>query len=280
MKTLLRFICLFLLITIPVLLCFLVAFYFSTFPEARTVKIMELAIRISLTYVFCILGLISFIKRIKPFPHDEIEYKYLLRHAFLSQKAERFKLLFYLTFYNIGVLDFAINGLSKLLARCERYQDTSAVLFFLAKCYQKNSMPGKAINCYETLLQTDIANSPAWTNLGQLYESKGKTDKALYAFEQAITHDSGNVIAYCKLANLHYQYRHYEQAKYYSLKAYLLDAKSKDAIITSALSYANLDDEENARKFCEAYEILDSNQRLRTMVESILRVRKNLHNAP
>ena len=55
----------------------------------------------------------------------------------------------------------------------------------------------------ELALKLDATNSQAWYNLGLVEVSRGRIDAALAAFEQALTHNSRDVLALNNLAFLH-----------------------------------------------------------------------------
>ncbi len=194
-------------------------------------------------------------------------YKHILREAFSHDKTGYSKLMKGITLYNTDRYDLAIKELTKLEKRCVSYQDTSAVLFFIASCHHDKGETSKAIQYYEQLLKIDTSNSTAWSNLGLIHHKAGRVAEAKYALNQALLYNSENPYAYCNLANVLYKNGEFEEAKNLGLKAFQLNNQLPATASIIALCCACLGDAENARKFCKIYGTFQSNKNLVAMVE-------------
>lgn len=231
----------------------------STFMKAGTLLV---------TYFFGVVNYLSKTRASKKNYGDL--YQQILRDAFAHDKAGYRKLMNCISLYNDDQYKLAIKGLSKLEKRCVTTQDTSAVLFFTAECYNENNEIGKAIECYERLLKIDAANSTAWSNLGLIHHEAGRSADAKFALKQALLYNPENAFAYCNLANVAYTNGEFEEAKELGLKAFQLNNQLSEVASIVALAYACLGDEENAKKFCKIYGNAENHKNLVSMVEEQL----------
>lgn len=174
-------------------------------------------------------------------------YKHIIRYAFANDKTGHRKLMQGITYYNDNKYDKAIHHLTKLENRCVSYRDTSAVLFFIAKCHKEKGELSKAIETYERLLKVDASCSSAWSNLGLIHHEAGRGSEAKYALNQALLYNPENPYAYCNLANVLYKNGEFEEAKNLGLKAFQLNNQLPAVASITALCYASLGDAENAR---------------------------------
>lgn len=211
-----------------------------------------------------------FIKTKTPAANYADIYKHILRDAFSTDKAGYRQLMKGIDLYNDDRYNIAIKQLSKLEKRCVTYRDTSAVLFFIAECHHDKGETGKAVEIYERLLKIDASNSTAWSNLGLIHHEAGRGADAKYALSQAILYNPENAYAYCNLANVLYRNGEFEEARNMGLKSFQLNNQLSEAASVTALAYACLGDEENARKFCKIYGTSENSKNLIAMVEEQL----------
>ena len=178
-------------------------------------------------------------------------YKHIIRDAFANDKTGYRKLMQGITLYNNDQYDKAIKHLTKLEERCVTSQDTSSVLFFIAKSYKEKGQLSKAIETYERLLKSDASCSTAWSNLGLIHHEAGRSADAKYALRQALLYNPENPYAHVNLANVLYKNGEFEEAKDLGLKAFQLNNQLPAAASITALCYASLGDAENAKKYCQ-----------------------------
>ncbi len=232
--------------------------------------------RLIVLFVAYIIGFLSYFFKEKA-PNSTTRYaelyKHIIREAFSRDKAGYRKLMKGISLYNANQYDKAIRHLNKLEKRCVSCQDTSAVLFFIAKSYKEKGQIQKAIEYYERLVKTDASNSTAWSNLGLIHHEAGRVGEAKYALNQALLYNPDNAYAYCNLANVLYRNGEFEAARNMGLKSFQLNNQLSSAASITALAYASLGDEENARKFCKIYGAIQDNKTLVGMVERQLKNR-------
>ena len=196
--------------------------------------------------------------------------KHIIKDAFSNDKTGYRKLMKGISLFNTSQYDHAIKHLNKLQKRCATHQDTSAVLFFIARNYQEKGEVSKAIEYYEQLLKVDASNSTAWSNLGLIHYEEGRVEDAKYALHQALLYNPENAYAHSNLANVFYSNGEFEKAKNAGLKAFQSNNQLSSAARITALSYACLGDEENAKKFCKIYGTNKDNKSLIAKVEQLL----------
>lgn len=224
-----------------------------------------------ITYVLGVFNYLTKSRKGRPGAKQYAEsYKDILRDAFANDKSAYRKLMQGIALYNDDENDKAIRHLTKLKSRCVTYRDTTAVLFFIAKSYSDNGENSKAIETYECLLRNDASCSTAWSNLGLLHHEEGQVSDAKYAFNQALLYNPENPYAYCNLANVLYKNGEFEEGKKLGLKAFELNNQIPAIASITALCYASLGDEENARKFCKIYGTNEDNEELISIVERLL----------
>lgn len=204
--------------------------------------------------------------------HYAESYKHIIRNAFANDKSGYRKLMKGITYLNNNQYDAAIRHLTKLKKHCTSYQDTSAVLFFIAKSHKDKGELSKALETYERLLKGDPSCSTAWSNLGLIHHEAGRNSEAKYALRQAVLYNPENAYAYCNLANVLYKNSEFEEGKNMGLKAFQLNNQLSAAASITALCYASLGDSENAKKFCQIYSTSENNQDLIAMVERQLKM--------
>ncbi|MBP3609206.1 MAG: tetratricopeptide repeat protein [Lachnospiraceae bacterium] len=259
----------FLLNIAVIIFCSVILYLHFTGQYIMTSRTLTKAGVLLATYLF---GVINYCSKSKSSGQATYEsaYQNIIKNAFANDKTSYKQLMKSISFYCNNQPEQALKILEQLQPRCSGYQDTSAVLFFMALCYDEKQDPDKAIECYESLLQTDMAHSDAWSNLGLLYMNAKRTDKAKHALNQAILYNPGNALAYCNMAYLYYHNCEFEEAINYGLKSFQINNKISETISLLALSYASVGDSENARKYCQFYGTLQDNKPLVSMVEQQL----------
>ncbi|MBQ8177506.1 MAG: tetratricopeptide repeat protein [Oscillospiraceae bacterium] len=222
------------------------------FAEERDTRLITRAVTLLVVFLLSVLG----IKRKRsPFDYKiyEERYGYIIKTAFSHDKINYMKLMTVITYYNENKFDKAIKMLEKLEEKCAESDDYSAVLYFRALCKDESGNKTGAIADYEDLLTRDYTNSHAWSNLGLIYVSIGKTDEALRCYREAVSHDPSNQYAHCNLGNLYLQKGDYNFALEHALKSLEAEPKIKQSMSLAAICYGRLGDSENAEKYCKMY---------------------------
>ena len=173
--------------------------------------------------------------------------------AFADDKKSYRQLLQVAVYYNQNQYKKAYKLIDKLLKQCKCTKDYSAVYMFRALCLADENKHEETIKTYEKLLQYDMANSRAWSNLGLRYMYLGKNREAHDAYANAILYDSQNAYAYNNMATFYVRTGEPQQALDYALKALELNATVYQAMSAAAMAYKMLGDEENAEKYCRMY---------------------------
>lgn len=104
-------------------------------------------------------------------------------------------------YYNRDQYKKAHRTLDDLAKQCICGKDYAAVYTFKALCYEEERKYEQAIAAYEKVVQYDMANSRAWSNLGLRYAGMGKMQEAFDAYSNAIKHDPENAMAYTNMAS-------------------------------------------------------------------------------
>ena len=180
-------------------------------------------------------------------------YQDIVGGAFEEDKKSYKQLLQVAVYYNQNQYKKAYKLIDKLLEKCKRVKDYSAVYMFQALCLAEEKRQEETIQAYHKLLQYDMANSRAWSNLGLRYMELGRNKEAQDAYTNAILYDSQNAHAYNNMAFLLVGMGEVQQALDYALKALELDAKVYQAMKAASIAYKMLGDEENAEKYCKMY---------------------------
>ena len=250
--------------------------HFTGILEMNTKTFMKAGILL-VTYVLGVFNYLTKSNRSLPSTAHYAElYQHIIRDAFANDKVGYRKLMQGITLFNNQQYNKAIRHLTKLESRCITYRDTSAVLFFIAKCYSDKRERNSAVKTYERLLKIDASCSSAWSNLGLIHYEAGRDAEAKYALKQALLYNPENPYAYCNLANVLYRNGEFEEAKNLGLKAFQLNNQLAATASITALCYASLGDAENARKFCQIYGATEDNKELLSRVEQQLEASKFL----
>ncbi|MBO5227331.1 MAG: tetratricopeptide repeat protein [Ruminococcus sp.] len=222
------------------------------FAEERDMRLVSKAAVLLAVYLLAVLGI-----RRKRSPLDymvyEEQYKEFLGSAFRNDRSSYRRLMSAITRYNENKYDKAIEILDKLYTSCAEPDDYSAVLFFKALCLDEQSKSAEAAECYEELLTYKRDHGIAWSNLGAVYQSLGKNEKALYALENSLSCKPDNAYAYNNIASIYIRTGETELALKNSLEAIRLNSKLYQAMGTAAMAYKMLGDNAGAEKYCNMY---------------------------
>lgn len=200
----------------------------------------------------------------------EKEYENIIGGAFAEDKKSYKKLLQVTRYYNNDKYEKALRLIAELLKNCKSARDYSAVYMFKALCLEEKKDPEAAKKVYERLLQYDMTNSSAWSNLGLLYMEQGKMSEAKEAFFNAIANDSQNAYAYNNMATYYIETGEPETALKYALKSVELDGRLYQPLSAAAIAYHMLGDAENAEKFYRMYGVHGGDAKeLRSVLESL-----------
>lgn len=194
-------------------------------------------------------------KKISPFDYKiyEAEYKDIVDGSFSEDKKSYRKLLRVTEYYNNNQYKKAHNLLNELLKKCVKTKDYTAVYMFQALCFEEEGMYPQAIASYEKVLQYDMANSRAWSNVGIRYSEMGRENDAFQAYSSAILYDSNNPYAYCNMAAYYVRKGEAELALANALRALELNPKVYAAMSNASVAYKMLGDDINAEKYCKMY---------------------------
>lgn len=241
---------------------YVVAFLFVTglliyavfLAEERDPKLIS---KVAVVFITYILHMFRSKNRVRKAPSKlsfyEKQYKDIVEGTFTDDKKNYRELLQVAMYYNRNQYHKAYRLIDKLLKQCKRVKDYSAVYMFRALCLADEGKNEETIQAYEKLLQYDMANSRAWSNLGLRYMELGKTKEAKDAYSNAILYDSQNAYAYNNMANFYIRTGEVEAALEYALKAIELNGAFYQPMSAAAMAYQMLGDEENAEKYCKMY---------------------------
>ena len=224
-------------------------------PEKDT-RLISRASVVFITYLWYIVKRQSPPKNLKVY---ETQYQDIVGGAFEEDKRSYKQLLQVARYYNQNRYKKAYRLIDKLLEKCVRTRDYTAVYMFQALCLEDENKLEESIQSYIRLLQYDMSNSRAWSNLGLRYMKQGKTGEAHDAYANAILYDAENAYAYNNMASYYVRTGEPEQALTYALKALELDGKVYQAMSAAAVAYKMLGDEENMEKYCKMYGVNGGN---------------------
>ena len=235
-----------------VMLVYAVAF--SDQEPIRNIKFGAKALVIIVVYFSALAGLkkgnVSKRHSIKDY---EIQYKDIIGDAFQNDKKSYSKLMDAIYFFNADKCKKAVSILEKLENCCITTADFIAVLMFKALSFEDMNLPNAAAETYEELLRHDVTYSRAWSNLSITYSRTDRNEEALSALKNAVAYDPDNAYAYSNLATFCVRSGEYEIALENALKALKLNSNLAPAMSAAAIAYSNLDDYENAEKYCGMY---------------------------
>ncbi len=183
----------------------------------------------------------------------EAEYKEILQGAFSEDKKSYRKLLNVTVCYNRDQLKKAHKLLDDLLEKCVETRDYTAVYTFRALCFEAGGMYEQAIAAYEKVVQYDVTNSRAWSNVGTRYSEMGRDEEAFQAYSNAILYNSRNPYAYSNMAAYYVGKGEAESALENALKALELNGRVYQAMSAASMAYKMLGDDINAEKYCKMY---------------------------
>ncbi len=228
--------------------------YALFFTEEKDIKLISKA---GTVIVMAILSMFRIIRNGRERAHSlqfyERLYKDTIGGAFAEDKKSYRQLLQVIYYYNQNQFGRAYKLIDKLLKKCKSSKDYSAVYMFQALCLSMEKNTEATIQAYERLLQYDMANSQAWSNLGLRYMELGKKSEAKNAYSNAILYDQQNAYAYNNMAAYHMQTGDWQVGLEYALKAIELDGMLYQAIGLAAQAYKRLGDEEKVEKYCKMY---------------------------
>lgn len=233
---------------IVVMLCY--SFFFS---EEKDIKLIAKAASVFIVYV---VYLIRNIIRSTPsinYEFYEKQYQDIVSGTFQEDKRSYKKLLQAIACYNRNEYKKAHNLLNKMVKKCKQTKDYSAVYMFRALCFVDEKRMKEATTAYEKLLQYDVSNSRAWSNLGLRYMEQGRLADAKNAYSNAILYNPDNAYAYNNLAICYIRMDEARLALEYAQRALRIEAGLYQAMSAVAVASKMLGDEETAEKYCRMY---------------------------
>lgn len=181
------------------------------------------------------------------------KYKDIMGNAFADRKFLHFLYVNAVRNYTNNLYEPAIKVLNNLGGKCKTVEEETAVLFFLALCYEETDEVDEAIDTYEDLLHSDSSHSFSWTNLGELYLKKGKIKEAENAFDRAIQTDPYNPYVWLKLGHNYSKLKNLSKAVDCYQKSYVNDNNYLPAIANLAITYGYSGDKANSEYFKNLY---------------------------
>lgn len=183
----------------------------------------------------------------------EEAYKDILKGAFAEDKKSYKQLMRAIAYFNQDKSAKMHKILDSLERKCMRTKDYAAVYTFRALAYEDEKLFDKAILAYEKVLQYDMANTTAWSNLGLRYKEAGKIKEAYEAYSKAILYEPKNAYAYNNMASFFLDVAEPEAALEYAQKSIELNSNVYQAMSAAAIACKLLGDDENAEKYCKMY---------------------------
>jgi len=255
------------LIAMPIVL-----FYQINIAEETNWRLVGKATKLFIVYALAMFGII---RKRSPFDYKvyEVKYKDIIRDAFKNDRNNYMRLMRVIRLMNDNKYKAAIKLLENLKGECVSYQDTSAVLMFLATCYVNKKDNDKAMEIYREVVKIDVANSMAWFNMGALYQENENLEQAFEAYQNAVNYNNDDAYAHVAIAECYLEKENPHKAIEHSLKALELDKKMKNAMAMAMCGYALLGDRQNAEKYYKMYGKLGKDSKIiRKEMEQILAV--------
>lgn len=188
-------------------------------------------------------------------------YKDQLKGAFSGDKKNYRKLMGAIACYNRDEYKKSHKILDQLEKECKTAGDYSAVYMFRAMNYEEQGLMEDVMRTYEKLLQYDMTNSLAWSNLGLCYRKKGRMDEALEAYTNAVRYDPYNAMAYVNLSCYYLFIGDASKAYEYALKSLELEPALVKGLEAAAVSGKLLGNEEAVREYCIRHAAAGGNEK-------------------
>lgn len=173
-------------------------------------------------------------------------YAEILKGVFEHNQKALKKLLKAIALYNSDAYDTSLALLNSLQPQCGTTAEKYAVNLFCALNYTDSDDIDKAIEIYESMILSGIADSTVFSNLTILYKDSGNIEKAEAVCKKAIALDSRNDNAYNNLAYAVFQKGDYDTAIQYAQKAVDINNKCLSAVQLLAVIYTLTDEREKA----------------------------------
>lgn len=177
-------------------------------------------------------------------------YKDYLKGAFTGDKKNYRKLMEAIACYNRDEFKKSHKILDQLEKECKTAGDYSAVYMFRAMNYEEQGLMDETVRTYERLLQYDMTNSIAWSNLGLCYKKKGRMDEVYEAYTNAIRYDPNNESAYMNLSCYYLAVGDASKALENALKSIEIQPDFVSGLEAAAVSSKLLGNEEAVREYC------------------------------
>ena len=170
-------------------------------------------------------------------------YKDLIGDAFSDGSKQSRTFFRALDFYNEDAYSKALEILGAIPAQNLPWKEKFALSVFTALCYDDMRQYARAAEEYEKAWNIR-ENSTVASNLGLCYQRLGQDEKAIAAYENAISMDPDNAYPYNNLAQLYIRQEEYEQALEYAVKASELHSAFYQAYSAQAVCHAMLGNRE------------------------------------
>lgn len=193
------------------------------------------------------------------FAKCEDGYKRYVEGAFQNSKKDYNKLIKLTMLYNQGQYKKLHKQAKKLLKKCTVGKDYGTVCFFEALAYTEAGEMDMALVTYKKVLQYDMTNTFAWSNMGWIYLEQKNLDEAYEAFANGIRFDSKDAYAYGNMAHYYLKTKEPEKALEYAQKAFGINANIKEVIQAAVIACKMLGNEEGVQKYIKMYALNGGN---------------------
>ncbi len=168
-----------------------------------------------------------------------------------DKKSERRTLLKGIRDFHEDRFESAMRRIEPLLARCTTPQDFATVHFFLGVVYKNLSLLDRAVHAYEAALSHDPNRAAAWNNLGTIALNRGDTDKAATCFREAAHVDKTYVMAYNNMAQLQLRLGRWKDCIPFAAHAIKLKSDLTAAYHALAIAYYALGHRTEGRRYAD-----------------------------
>ncbi len=180
----------------------------------------------------------------------ENTYSKIIRGAFEDRSTLRKNLLKAAREFGKKNYKKALELLSPLESECKMIDDFCAVYVFTGLSHSRLGEYDKAVKAYEKALSYDDGLSTVWSNLGFIYTDHiVDMEKAENACKMAIRCDKENPYGYVNLSSLYITMGNYEKAILPAEEAFRLSSTLVEATNNLAMAHCALGNDEESRKY-------------------------------
>ena len=172
-----------------------------------------------------------------------------VKTAFTDRSALRKKLLCAVRLYDENRFQKALKYLAHLKKEARKTDEHYAVNLFTALCFTDMHLYEHAEQIYMQLVQTRIADSRIFSNLGSVQMKQGAHEEAIKSYEYALDYDINNAFAHNNVAQAYFKLHEFKKAIPYAEGALAINPKMHQASALLAIIYALQSDTDLAEKY-------------------------------